>query len=85
MTSAQAADIARRQLAQVDRIESARLVIAAQAAKPTLAYESLVIGRRGALPSRLHVLVDAASGAVLSTRDEVQEAPARAGSTGRRR
>src|SRR6202012_3349129 len=59
------------QLASVDGVESTTLVVDAQAATPTLAYESIVNGHKGALPSRLHVLVDARTGAVLSTRDDV--------------
>lgn len=73
LTSAQAAAIARRQLPQVDRVQSTQLVVDATAAKPRLAYESLVIGSRGGLPSRLHVLVDAADGNVLSTSDDVRD------------
>jgi hypothetical protein len=48
-------------------------VVQAQLATPRLAYETVVTGHRGALPSRLHVFVDARTGAVLSSEDEVKD------------
>ncbi len=71
VSAAQAAQTASSQLAGVASVESTDLVVDAEADTPTLAYESVVTGHRGAIPSRLHVLVDATTGAVLSTRDEV--------------
>ena len=40
---------------------------------PTLAYETVVAGHFGARPSKLHVFLDARSGAVLNSYDEVSE------------
>jgi Zn-dependent metalloprotease len=73
VTARQAARIALRQLPRGARVESTRLVVDARTGTSRLAYESVVVGRRGALPSRLHVLVDAHTGAVLSTEDEVKD------------
>ena len=69
----QAEQTAKRQLAGVDQVESTRLVVQAQLDSPRLAYETVVTGHRGAIPSRLHVFVDAQSGAVLKTEDEVKD------------
>jgi Zn-dependent metalloprotease len=55
------------------QVASTDLVVDAQLDTPALAYESVVTGHRGEIPSRLRVLVDANSGAVLSTREEVAE------------
>jgi Zn-dependent metalloprotease len=68
-----AARIARRQLTIVDAVRFTRLVVQAQLGAPRLAYETLVVGRRVARPSRLHVFVDARTGAVLNTMDEVKD------------
>jgi hypothetical protein len=47
-------------------------VVLAKTGAPALAYESTVAGHRGLLPSRLHVFVDAHSGDVLLTEDDVK-------------
>jgi Zn-dependent metalloprotease len=73
LTAARAAQIARGQLAGADGVESTRLVVQAQLGKPRLAYESVVTGTRGRLPSRLHVFVDALTGDVLASEDEVKD------------
>jgi Zn-dependent metalloprotease len=74
LSSAQAAQIARgASPADGLQVESTRLVVDAEPGTPRLAYESVVTGHRGAIPSRLDVLVDAATGAVLSTREEVAD------------
>jgi Zn-dependent metalloprotease len=54
-------------------VESTRLVVQALGSTPRLAYESVVTGFRGATPSRLHVFVDATTGDVLSSEDEVKD------------
>jgi Zn-dependent metalloprotease len=73
VSARRAGQIARGELAGANKLESTRLVVQAQLGEPRLAYESVVIGHRGALPSRLHVFVDAQTGAVLATEDEVKD------------
>ena len=73
LTADQAAAIAKGQLAKVDNVEGTHLIVDALQSTPTLAYESIVHGSKGKLPSHLHVIVDADTGEVLSTRDEVVE------------
>ncbi|MDA0164072.1 M4 family metallopeptidase [Solirubrobacter ginsenosidimutans] len=72
ISEAQAAQTATSKLAgTVDGVESTDLVVDATEDTPRLAYETVVTGHRGAIPSRLHVVTDATTGAVLSTQDEV--------------
>jgi Zn-dependent metalloprotease len=72
ITEAQAEQTAASKLAgTVDGVESTDLVVDATEETPKLAYETVVTGHRGAIPSRLHVITDATTGAVLSTQDEV--------------
>jgi Zn-dependent metalloprotease len=60
--------------AVVDSVTGTHLVVdALSGATPRLAYESVVLGHSGAMPSKLHVYVDAASGAVLRSYDEVTD------------
>ncbi len=73
ITASRAAQVAAGQVPSVDQVESTRLVVQAQLTTPRLAYESVVTGRRGAIPSRLHVFVDAQTGAVISSEDEVKD------------
>jgi Zn-dependent metalloprotease len=72
LTAARAAGIARTKLTTVDRVESTRLVVQAHGS-PRLAYESVVAGKRGPNPSRLHVFVDAQNGTVIAADDEVKD------------
>jgi Zn-dependent metalloprotease len=60
-----------RQKAAVDSVSATHLVVYALAGTPRLSWESVVAGHRGTVPSRLHVFVDATSGAVLHSYDEV--------------
>ena len=72
VTEAQAEQTATSKLAgTVDGVESTDLVVDATEDTPRLAYETVVTGHRGEIPSRLHVVTDATTGAVLSTQDEV--------------
>ena len=72
ITEAQAAQTATAKLAgTVDGVESTDLIVDATEETPRLAYETVVTGHRGEIPSRLHVVTDATTGAVLSTQDEV--------------
>ncbi|MFE5332384.1 M28 family peptidase [Embleya sp. NPDC056575] len=62
----------RAQLPVVDKVESHRLVVRVKDDKSALAWETVVAGRTATAPSRLHVFVDATTGAVLGTTDEVK-------------
>jgi Zn-dependent metalloprotease len=75
LTSARAADIAkgRSKAAVVDGVSSSRLVVFALEGTPRLAWESVVAGHSGALPSMLHVFVDATTGAVAYSYDQVSD------------
>ncbi|GAA4607879.1 Zn-dependent metalloprotease [Actinoplanes octamycinicus] len=67
----QAAATARKQLDTVSTASKPQLVVHALTATPRLAYETLLSGTRDDTPSRLHVWVDAQTGKVLSTKDDV--------------
>ncbi|AEV82006.1 Leupeptin-inactivating enzyme 2 [Actinoplanes sp. SE50] len=73
----QAVGTARRQLDSVATAGQAQLVVYALGAKPLLAYQVLVSGVRHDAPSRLHVWVDAGTGKVLFTREDVVSEAAR--------
>ena len=62
-----------RQPAVVDSVTGTRLVVLALGAAPRLTWESVVAGHRGAVPSRLHVFVDATTGAAAYSYDEVSD------------
>jgi Zn-dependent metalloprotease len=65
--------VARAQLSTVDKVGKRRLVIFAMES-PALAYEILLEGRTAEqAPSVLHVFVDATTGKVLDSWDDVQE------------
>ncbi len=68
-----AAGIARVHGAQAPRVVSTRLVVLATPAANQLAYESVVTGHLGALPSRRHLFVDATTGVVLRSVDDVTD------------
>ncbi len=70
---AAAATARARQRAGVDSVSSPRLIVYALAATPRLSWESVVAGHDGTRPSRLHVFVDANSGAVLHSYDEIAD------------
>jgi len=70
LSTAKAEAIARKQMSSVDSVSGSRLVVFALGT-PTLAWETQVIGRDADGPSRLSVVVDAASGAVLNTQEHV--------------
>ncbi|HEV2779311.1 MAG TPA: M4 family metallopeptidase [Actinophytocola sp.] len=70
LTKSAAEAIARAQLSTVERVVNRRLVVFA-VDRPTLAYEVLLEGTRAQVPSRLHVFVDAHTGAVLDSWDDV--------------
>ncbi|MFE0582174.1 M28 family peptidase [Streptomyces sp. NPDC058874] len=61
----------RAKLAAVDKVESSRLVVRLKGDKPVLAWETVLRGRTKTAPSRLHVFVDARTGALVDTYDDV--------------
>ncbi len=73
VSAARAARVAQRHGVGPDpTVQSTRLVILATVRTPRLAFESVVDGIRADMPSRLHVFVDATSGSVLTSYDEVR-------------
>ncbi|WP_410623017.1 M4 family metallopeptidase [Amycolatopsis sp. cmx-8-4] len=66
-----ASSIAKARVSRVDSTSAPQLVVLAGDA-PKLAYEVVVSGHNAATPTRLHVFVDAATGAVLDSRDDVR-------------
>ncbi|NUR27455.1 MAG: Leupeptin-inactivating enzyme 2 [Catenulispora sp.] len=69
--AARAAALARAQLTQVSSVSAAKLVVLATGATPVLAWEVQAVGYKGHTPSHLHVYVDAGTGAVADTKDDV--------------
>lgn len=61
-----------QQLATVDKIDSRRLVVHIKRDVPHLAWETVLTGTRDKAPSHLHVYVDASTGKVLATKDDVR-------------
>ncbi|NUT34840.1 MAG: Leupeptin-inactivating enzyme 2, partial [Hamadaea sp.] len=72
VTAARAADLARRQLDAVSTAIPPQLVVFAAPTGDRLAYEAVVEGARKGAPSRLHVVIDAHTAAVLDVRDDVR-------------
>ncbi|WP_367128635.1 M4 family metallopeptidase [Saccharothrix sp. HUAS TT1] len=71
ITAGRAAAIGRSQLSTVDEVERTTLSVLA-GGHGTLVYETVVVGRKGGLPSRLHVYVNARTGAVEDSVDDVK-------------
>jgi Zn-dependent metalloprotease len=71
VAAAAAGAIARAQLDTVSSSGDPHLVVYALASRARLAYETMLTGTRDNTPSKLHVWVDAATGKVLSTKDDV--------------
>ncbi|MFB6617160.1 M28 family peptidase [Streptomyces sp. NPDC085524] len=61
----------RSKLASVDKVDSSRLVVRLKDDKPVLAWETVLIGRSKTAPSKLHVFVDARTGAFVDSYDDV--------------
>src|SRR4051794_14846760 len=59
--------------ATVDSVSTPELIVDATTDNPTLAYETVVEGHKGVMPSKLHVITDADTGQVITTQDEVLE------------
>ncbi|MEV4318777.1 M4 family metallopeptidase [Actinocrispum sp. NPDC049592] len=70
ITAQKAQDVARGQLSKVDSVGSATLITYALGT-PRLAWESTVTGRDADGPSKLSVIVDAATGQVLHTQERI--------------
>ncbi|MER5851993.1 M28 family peptidase [Streptomyces sp. NPDC002012] len=71
--SAKAAEtISRKKLTTVTRVDSHRLVVRATGRTSRLAWETVLTGRGAKSPSHLHVFVDAGSGKVLDSYDDVR-------------
>ena len=70
VTGAAAEATARQQLSAVDSVSPAQQVVYALGS-PALAWKSTVVGRDAEGPSRLDVIVDAATGKVLKTQEHV--------------
>ncbi|MFD8780710.1 M28 family peptidase [Kitasatospora sp. NPDC059599] len=72
VSAAHAEKTARTGLTVVDKVESNRLVVRVKDGNGgRLAWETVLAGSRGSAPSRLHVFVDAASGEVVDSYDDV--------------
>ena len=72
-TSAEAAtETAKTRLDRADDSAAPRLVVLAWSQKPVLAWEALVSGISGGKPSRQHVFVDATTGEIADSYDEVK-------------
>ncbi|WP_189280713.1 M28 family peptidase [Streptomyces atratus] len=62
----------RKKLTTVTRVDSHRLVVRATGRTSRLAWETVLTGRSAKSPSRLHVFVDAGTGKVLDSYDDVR-------------
>ncbi|MEU8773857.1 M28 family peptidase [Streptomyces sp. NPDC048606] len=71
VTAKAAESTSRGRLAAVDKVDSSRLVVRLKDDKPVLAWETVLSGRTDRAPSRMHVFVDARTGAVVDTYDDV--------------
>jgi len=71
VSPARAAEVAEAQLSTVDEVGDATLSVLG-GGHGTLVYETVVSGHRDGVPSRLHVYVDARTGAVAGTLDDVR-------------
>ncbi|MCG6495514.1 M28 family peptidase [Kitasatospora sp. A2-31] len=72
VSAARAEKTARTQLAAVDRVEVRRLVVRVEDGTGRLAWETVLGGRSATAPSRLHVFVDARSGELIDSYDDVK-------------
>ncbi|MYY83556.1 MULTISPECIES: M20/M25/M40 family metallo-hydrolase [unclassified Streptomyces] len=72
VTAAQAVRTSRTKLAEVKKVDAKRLVVRVKKDVPALAWETELTGRtKAGDPSRLHVFVDARTGKVIDTYDDV--------------
>ncbi|MFF2546873.1 M4 family metallopeptidase [Kitasatospora sp. NPDC058063] len=71
ISAAQAERTARTKAASVDTVESRRLVVRVKDGTSRLAWETVLAGHKGAAPSHLHVFVDATTGEIVDSYDDV--------------
>ncbi|WP_051838371.1 M28 family peptidase [Streptomyces sp. NRRL WC-3742] len=72
ISAAAAERTARTRLATVDSVAQRRLVVRVKDGTGTLAWETVLKGRTETAPSSLHVFVDATTGEVVDTYDDVE-------------
>ncbi|BCJ76542.1 zinc metalloprotease [Catellatospora sp. IY07-71] len=72
ITAARAEGVARKQLDKVRQLTPAQLAVHAGERGDRLAYAVVLEGVKAGAPSRLHVVVDASTSAVLDVRDDVR-------------
>ncbi|WP_344073805.1 M28 family peptidase [Streptomyces crystallinus] len=72
VTAKSAESTSRGKLAKVDKVVDSRLVVRLADGRAALAWETVLSGRTRTAPSRLHVFVDARTGKVLATHDDVE-------------
>ncbi|MFJ2806715.1 M28 family peptidase [Kitasatospora sp. NPDC087271] len=72
VSAANAEKTARTKLAAVDSVAERRLVVRVKDGASRLAWETVLKGRTESAPSTLHVFVDAASGEVIDSYDDVR-------------
>ncbi|MEV6805329.1 M28 family peptidase [Streptomyces sp. NPDC051132] len=73
VTAAQAVRTSRARLAKTEKVDSRRLVVRVEGDRATLAWETVLTGHTKAnVPSRLHVFVDARTGKVVDSYDDVR-------------
>ncbi|KUJ67793.1 peptidase M28 [Streptomyces albus subsp. albus] len=72
VSAAAAGKTARGKLKKVTKTDSHRLVVKIQNGKPRLAWETVLTGATAKAPSHLHVYVDAITGKVLDSYDDVR-------------
>nr|WP_101391367.1 M28 family peptidase [Streptomyces sp. TLI_146] len=72
VTAKTAESTSRTKLAKVDKVVDSRLVVRLADGKAALAWETVLAGRTKSAPSKLHVFVDARTGKVLATHDDVE-------------
>ncbi|MGW8500440.1 M28 family peptidase [Streptomyces sp. CLCI03] len=71
VSAKEAESTSRAKLVSVDKVESSRLVVRLKDDKPVLAWETVLSGRTRTAPSKLHVFVDARTGAFVDSYDDV--------------
>ncbi|BFV55636.1 M20/M25/M40 family metallo-hydrolase [Kitasatospora sp. CMC57] len=72
VTAAAAEKTSRAQLPAVETAQAGRLVVRVKDGRSRLAWETVLTGRTATAPSTLHVFVDARSGEVLDSYDDVR-------------
>ncbi|MFJ9442491.1 M28 family peptidase [Kitasatospora sp. NPDC101235] len=72
VSAANAEKTARTKLTAVDSVDSRRLVVRVKDGTGRLAWETVLKGRTDSAPSTLHVFVDAATGEVIDSYDDVR-------------